>query len=159
MDYVKIGEVGIALPALVQWREAIASGQLNGSPLVSPEVTSSWLDRYSPVSCAVLGAWQHHDKCWSIPLLRLKDTLYPVHFEDVICNHCKKRCGLSACPDTTSLWWPGSTVASAWALFKDLPVLHCPHCQSILRHRQTIWFAAPNQSFEADGYAAAQFQR
>ena len=155
MDHVKIGGAEIAIPALGQWREAIASGQLSGSPLVSPEGISSWLDRYSHVSCAVLGASWHHGKWWSIPLLRLNDIHYPVHFEDVICNHCKKRCGLSAFPDTTSLWWPGSTLADAWALFKDLPILHCPHCQSTLSHRQTIWFAAPNHSFKADASGAA----
>jgi hypothetical protein len=141
MKYVKIRGVEIALPSPEQWSAAIASGQLDGSPLASPRVTSSWLDGYSHVPDAVLGAQKRIEKWWAIPLLHIDGAYYPVHFEDVICNQCNKRGGLSACPDTISIWWLGRTAADAWALFEDFPILNCPHCQSPLTHRQTIWFA------------------
>jgi hypothetical protein len=126
---------------VTEWRDAAASGQLSGSRLVSPSTILQWLDSYGHLSGAVLGGGRWHDKWWAIPLLHLEGAYYPAHFEDVICNHCKKRCGLSACPDTTSLWWPGCTSADVWALFTDLPVLQCPHCHGPLTHRQTFWFA------------------
>ncbi len=143
MECIKVGGAEVALPTFNEWCEASASGRLYGAPLVRPEGISPWLATYGHVSEAVLGAWLRHDKWWAIPLLHIETAYYPVHFEDVICNHCKQRGGLSASPDTTSLWWPGGAYADAWALFKDLSVLRCPHCHNLLSHRQTIWFA-PN---------------
>lgn len=141
MEYVKILGADIALPIRGQWNDAIASGQLDGSPLVSTKAASSWLESYGHVSDAVLGAQKLHEKWWSISLLHFRGAYYPVNFEDVICIRCEKRGGLSASPDTASLWWPGRTGADAWSLFANFSVLSCPHCQSPLSHRQTIWFA------------------
>ena len=142
MDYVKIQGVEVALPTIEQWRAAIVASQLSDQPLASPGVVSSWLDSYSQVPSAVLGARSSQGKWWAVPLLRLGSTHYPVHFEDVICTHCKERCGLSACPDVISLSSPSHSTIDAWALFRELPVLQCPHCQTLLSHRQTIWLAS-----------------
>jgi hypothetical protein len=144
MERIKIREAEVALPTADEWREAAASGYLTDAPLVSPDRILSWLDRYGHLPEAVLGARLEQGKWWSVPLLHLQSAYYPVHFENVICNHCKRRCGLSACPDTTSISWPGGAYAEIWSLFKDLPVLPCPHCHHLLSHRQTFWFA-PNE--------------
>lgn len=141
MDSVQVYGIEVVLPTLEQWRVAVSSGQLKGTPLASPAVAGSWLDNLGHVRGAVLGAWCPRDRWHAIPLLHLRDNFYPVHFENVICEHCGERCGLSACPDTTLLRRRGAIVAETWELFKQLPVLSCPHCGKKLNRRQTIWFA------------------
>jgi hypothetical protein len=147
MEYVKIGPAEIALPTWAQWNEAIGSGELDGSPLVSARVASSWLANHGHITEAVLGAQRIRDKWWGIPLLHIVDVYLPVHFENVICRLCNKRGGLSACPEITGLWWPGRKGKDVWSLFDGFPVLNCPHCKSPLTHRHTIWFA-PNVGAE-----------
>jgi hypothetical protein len=77
-----------------------------------------------------------------VPLLHLGGRIYRVHFEDVSCEHCSRRCGMSATPDTGAYAGTGLTLQQRVAEFSDLPLQACPHCGGLLRRRQTIWLTA-----------------
>jgi hypothetical protein len=67
-----------------------------------------------------------------VPLLRLGGRTLRVHFEDMICEHCNRRCGPSAALDTTAYAGTEDTLAEVWAEFDGLPAQPCPHCGVVL---------------------------
>lgn len=134
-----VGRQVILLPTREEWVALLAVGVLDCLPLMGREVAKGWLKCYSHIEEAALGL-KVSGGGWSMaPLLKLRGRYYHVHFEDVICEHCDQRCGLSATPDTVQ--YIGMSTAEAWAEFDPFPVLSCPHCSGLLRRRQTFWFA------------------
>jgi hypothetical protein len=134
----EIHEQEVLLPSPDAWREIARDGGLGGQPVLGGWV-SAWLDRYSGYAAASLGLVPFRSGWMVLPLLRVDGRYYRVHFEDVICEHCGRRCGPSATPDTTAYALAGYSSERASAEFDRLPVCSCPHCGGILRRRQTVW--------------------
>jgi hypothetical protein len=133
----------IIFPNLEAWRDLIREGHLNDMPLwTSKDWIAMWLDEYATFEVAYLGLVQWNNKWLPIPFLFIENQYFRVHFENVICEHCKQRCGASATPDTVSYACTGLTLPEIWAEFDVLPIQHCPHCGELLRRRQIIWLAA-----------------
>jgi hypothetical protein len=133
----------VFVPTAEAWRDILRASTLDGLPAPLPEWVSDWLDNYARFDVAALGLVRMGATGWMpVPLLRLGGRTLRVHFEDVICEHCGRRCGPSATPDTTAYAGTGYTLAEAWAEFDGLPVQSCPHCGGVLRRRQTLWLAA-----------------
>lgn len=129
------------------WVEILADKALSGLPIAIPEFASAWLDEYAKFEAAHLGLVRNpRRESWSLlPLLLLDGHYYRVHFENVICHSCQRRCGPSAKPETVA--YAGTAIEStkdAWAEFDRLPLQSCPHCHEVLRHRQTVWLAYPD---------------
>lgn len=137
---VQIAGVDLVVLPTSGWRDVLADGRLDGVPVVAPSVAARWLERHGDVLDTALGAWQGAAGWRVVPLLHLGERWLPVHLEDVICDACRQRCGLSASPETGAL--PGVDADAVWALFDGLPVQACPHCGATLRRRHTVWFAA-----------------
>ena len=130
------------LPSKMQWQEICAVGSLEGTPVPVRELIQNWLRSWAELQAAQLGATKIREQWMLVPLLVLKGRYYRVHFEDVICEHCDRRCGPSATPESVSYAGTGLTQAQIWAEFATLPIKACPHCGGLLRRRQTIWLAA-----------------
>ncbi|HEV3167779.1 MAG TPA: hypothetical protein VGZ22_27495 [Isosphaeraceae bacterium] len=132
----------VFVPTAEAWRDVLRAGTLDGQPAPLPEWVAGWLDCYAKFDVAALGVVRVGARGWMlVQLFRLGGRTFRVHFEDVICEHCGRRCGLSATPDTTAYAGTGHTVAEVWAEFDGLPVEPCPHCGGMLRRRHTIWLA------------------
>jgi hypothetical protein len=129
------------LPSKTQWQEICAVGVLEGTQIPVRELIQNWLRSLAEFQAAQLGATKIRERWFLVPLLVLKGRYYRVHFEDVICEHCNKRCGMSATPETVSYACTGLTQAQIWAEFDTLPIKACPNCGGLLRRRRTIWLA------------------
>jgi len=132
----------VLLPTPTAWAEILKDGSLERIPLALPEWVAGWLREYARFDAAHLGLVQWRNRWSPLPLLCLDSYYYRVHFENVICEHCGKRCGPSATPDSVSYAGTGLTTAEVWAQFKNLPVRSCPHCSGMLRRRQTVWLVS-----------------
>jgi hypothetical protein len=131
----------VFVPTPEAWRDILRDGELDGLSVPIPGWIAGWLAEYSGFAMARLGIVLLRGRWLLIPLLYTRGKYFRVHFEDVICEHCGSRCGPSAQPDTTLFAGTGLTTAQVWAEFDELPVHRCPHCDGILRRRQTIWLA------------------
>ena len=134
----------VRLPNLEAWHRILEVGSLDGLPVSLPDHVAGWLAEYAKFEVAHLGLIPWKEKWLPLSLLRLADRYYRVHYEDVICQHCDRRCGPSATPDTVSYAFGGISTAQAWEEFKGLPVQSCPHCHGLLSKRQTVWLAYPH---------------
>jgi hypothetical protein len=140
----QVGRQTIVLPSNAEWAALLTVGLLDDLPLVSEAVARRWLASFGHLKEAGLGLYIQTGKWWAAPLLKLRGRYYHVHFEDVICEHCGRRCGLSATPQPASYF--NMSFSDAWKEFSPYPVLPCPHCGELLRRRQTFWFAEPQQN-------------
>jgi hypothetical protein len=135
----------VFLPTLDAWHDILRVGTLDGMPVRLPDWIICWLDSYARFEVTALGLVRMGGMGWMPQaLLRLDQRALRVHFEDVICEHCNRRCGPSAAPDTMAYAGTGYTAAQAWAEFDGLAVQLCPHCGGEFRRRQVIWLAASN---------------
>ena len=127
------------LPSFTMWRQLLAFGQLGEMSLSLLDWIKRWLGEYGKFPVAALALHRRpHDTKWSpIPLLQLNGEYFRVHYEDVICEHCHRRCGASATPDSTLYLSSASAVICAKLAL--LPVKACPHCSGKLLLRQTLW--------------------
>ena len=125
------------LPSKTQWQEICAVGPLEGTPVPVRELIQNWLRSWAEFQAAQLGATKIREQWMLVPLLVLKGRYYRVHFEDVICEHCDRRCGPSATPESVSYACTGLTPAQIRAEFETLPIKACPHCGGLLRRRHT----------------------
>ena len=132
----------VFLPNSEAWRELVLNSDLDKMPVRQPEWIAHWLDEYAPYDVAHLGLFRWKDGWLPVPLLHLSGRYFRVHFENVICEHCGRRCGPSATPDTAAYAGTGLTTAQVLQEFDVLPLQHCPHCGGVLRRRQTVWLAA-----------------
>lgn len=115
---------------------------LDGAALNATESVAawfSWLETYGPPPDASLGLFALHGKWRSTSLLRVGGRYLQVHFEDVICEHCAQRCGLSATRQPAN--YLNMSFTDACKEFAPYPVLPCPRCGGLLRRRQTFWLA------------------
>lgn len=140
------------LPTKEQWKSICAEGVFEGQTLSVEghlpgwplSFITHWLAEYSMFSEAQLGATRLRDRWLFVPLLCLNGKHLRVHFENVMCDKCNKRCGPSATPDTVAYAGSELSYKEDWGEFQNLPIQDCPHCGNVLRLRQTIWLAADN---------------
>ncbi|WP_231757857.1 hypothetical protein [Microbulbifer elongatus] len=92
---------------------------------------------YTGVEIALMGARGRYQL---ICFVRVSGERYRVHIEDVICEHCDKRGGISGTPGVWDLYLfcedPHAVHSNAMAL----PVKKCIHCSGLLSRRHKIWF-------------------
>jgi len=133
----------VYFPSSEAWAEILQSNAFADLPLSVPEHCAFWLREYGQFKVAHLGLVRNRwrDNWQSLSLLKVDGYYYRVHYENVICNHCKNRCWPSATPSTVE--YAGSSIEheKVWAEFDRLPLQRCPHCHEVLRHRQTVWLA------------------
>lgn len=127
------------IPSKAAWRDIVRCGTLDGMPVPVTSWIAHWVDAHSDIDVSDLAVVQLRNQWWLVPLLRLGGLAYRVHFEDVICEHCNRRCGMSATPDAVLYAGTGLSPQEVWAEFAGLPIEICPHCGGLLRRRQTIW--------------------
>src|ERR1035437_5392689 len=92
----------VYVPSTDAWLDILRQGHLDSRPCPMPDWVKHWLDDYSSHPVAALGLVKKKKMpdAWCIlPLLRISGHYFRVHFENVICEHCRQRCGPSATPD------------------------------------------------------------
>ncbi|WP_426170774.1 hypothetical protein [Pseudoduganella sp. R-34] len=134
----------VHFPSLEAWSEIIRDAALGDIALPIPDWIKRWLDEYGQFHVAHLGLVHkpHHIGWLVVPMLRLDGRYYRVHYEDVICEHCDRRCGASATPDSVSYAGTSVDPQKVWDEFNELPLQSCPYCHGMLRRRQTVWLAS-----------------
>jgi hypothetical protein len=137
----RLHDQDVYLPTSAGWDVLLTGEPLGQFEVPMREWIATWLRDFGRFEVArlALTLWRHGWRL--VPLLHLSHEWYRVHFEDVICEHCGRRCGPSATPDTTQYAGTGLTTAQAWAMFDRLRVQACPNCSGLLRRRQTVWLA------------------
>jgi hypothetical protein len=120
------------------WQQALTGTELDGMPLPIPGWIAGWLKEYGDFEAARLAIHHTNSNRWMlVPLVKLNETYYRVHFENVICEHCERRCGPSATPDYAQ--YPSVVAKAKWEEIMKLPVEKCPHCGGTLNRRHTLW--------------------
>lgn len=131
------------MPTTAAWREILRSGELDDSPIRQPDWVTRWLDTYGELDAASLGVVRSPDGWMPLQLLTVGSRTIRVHFENVICEHCDRRCGPSATfSDPSDFVGTGYTHEQRMAEYAALPPRSCPHCGGVLRRRQTMWLAS-----------------
>ena len=143
----QVGPQTVFLPTRAEWTALSEGSTLDGVEIFAPESITGWfrwLETYGSPSEASLGLFAHRGKWIRTSLLRLEERYLQVHFEDVVCEHCGRNCGLSATPRPENYF--DMSYTDAWKEFDIYPVLPCPHCGGMLRRRQTFWLAERQQT-------------
>lgn len=131
----------ILVPTKEEWSKILTAGELNGFPLSSTtiEFATRDLEEFECSPDVVLGLVDQPGRNLYLRMLEIDDVLHRVHFEDVICEHCNKRSGVSAMPDRV-MYAGASRAKEAEEAAWNLQVKKCKHCDADLKHRHTIWF-------------------
>ena len=131
----------ILIPTKEEWYELLSSGEYNGYPLSSTTIDFARrdLEDYDSSPDVVLGLVDQPGRYLYLRMLEIDGVLHRVHFEDVICEHCNKRSGMSAKPDLVCYVGAPKSKEAEEAAWK-LPIMKCKHCNGDLRFRNTIWF-------------------
>ena len=132
----------ILLPTKEEWAVLLREKKYNGYDLgrVVCESAERDLIDFELNSDVVLALVDHPGRYLYLRLLNIDGVLYRVHFEDVICEHCTKRSGMSATADFVS--YAGAKRADdARQEMLKLPVMSCKNCGGKLNMRKTLWFA------------------
>ncbi|MCE9635256.1 MAG: hypothetical protein K8T90_06060 [Planctomycetes bacterium] len=133
----------VLVPTAPAWREILRSGDLDGAPIRRPEWVERWLEEYGELEPASLGIVRWPDGWVPIQLLTVGPRAIRVHFENVICEHCDRRCGPSATfADPADFVGTGCTDEQRMAEYREFPPRTCPHRHGVLRRRQTMWLAS-----------------
>lgn len=125
------------LPSLKSWQTIIERGTFLGMQVISTDWISGWLQEFGHFDVASLALHRAYGRWMITPLLFLNGEYFRVHYENVICEHCQRRCGASATPDFGQ--YPSSVAQDMWARIMALPVENCPHCNGELHRRHTLW--------------------
>ncbi len=121
------------LPSLENLREIAAFGTFLGQTVLASDCIVGWLKEFGSFEVASLALHRTYGRWMITPLLFLNGEYLRVHYEDVICEHCQKRCGASATPDFLFV------AQDVRAKVMALPVETCPHCNGELHRRHTLW--------------------
>ena len=134
----------VLLPTWHEWRDILAEGVILGQPVPLPELAAGALEELGRHPEAIFGLVRRRPEgpLTLLPLLVMDGEYFRVHFEDIICEHCGRRGGMSAKPESVEYAGTGISGAAVWAKFARLGLRACPHCGEVLRRRQTVWLAA-----------------
>ena len=106
------------------------------------EAISEYLN-YSGVELALIGSGGRYSL---ICFVNVDGKKYRVHIENVICEHCGERSGVSGTPGVWDLYFQCSNPKKTWKDAMSLPVKCCKHCNNPLQRRHTIWFENEHRS-------------
>ena len=132
----------ILIPTKEEWEVMLGQKNYNGYDLgrVTCEFVERDLVEFKSNPEVVLALVDQPGRYLYLRLLNIGGILYRVHFEDVICEHCKKRSGMSATPDFVA-YAGAKKKDEAWQAILKLPVMSCKNCGGKLNRRHTLWFA------------------
>jgi hypothetical protein len=133
----------ILIPTKAEWEVLLRDKKYNGYEFSKSVCESAKRDLVSFESNPeVVLALVYHPRLsyMYLRLLHIDRVLYRVHFEDVICEHCNKRSGLSATPDFGAYVGAKREDEAREAMLK-LPIMNCKNCGGKLSSRHTLWFA------------------
>jgi hypothetical protein len=119
--------------------DIVETGKFDGEKLLHSDLLNPSLLYYREikgVDIAFLGAQGRYQL---ICFVTVSGKIYRVHIEDVICEHCDQRSGVSGTP-IGPLYLFCSEPHAVLRKAMELPVKKCVHCLGILNQRHTIWF-------------------
>jgi hypothetical protein len=131
----------VFLPTADEWYRLAAVGRFRGRTIPPGGRLPELARRLAGHADAVLGLTAWADRWLAVPLVRLGSEFWRVQFEDVLCEHCSRRAGLSATPDRSLYAGTSVDPRTLEESLRRMPVRHCPHCGAPLRRRQTLWLA------------------
>jgi len=141
----------ILIPTKDEWSDILKAKKISGCELskVCCDFAEEDLVCFKNSPEVILGLVDQPGRYYYLRLLEIEGVLHRVHFEDVICEHCNKRSGMSASPDIVS--YAGATKkneakSAVWAV----PVMSCIHCNGKLNRRHTIWMQDIEQCAASD---------
>ncbi|WP_308364407.1 MULTISPECIES: hypothetical protein [unclassified Microbulbifer] len=124
----------------------LETGSFEGDKLFHLETLSRALHEYREyrgVEVALMGAKGRYQL---ICFITIAGEKHRVHIEDVICEHCDKRSGISGTPGVWDLYFFCTDPRDMWKRAMALPVKKCVHCSGSLSLRHTIWFEHEERS-------------
>ena len=101
---------------------------------------SAWIDehkQYKGVEIAFLGP---KGRCSPICFVEVSGAKYRVHIENLICEFCDKRSGISGTPGVWDLYYGCDDPDAIMEKAMSLPVKSCVQCGKKQRRRHTVWF-------------------
>ena len=126
--------------------EILEKGVFDGYKLMHAEILQQSLSEYKDyrgVELAFLGSKGRYSL---ICFVTINDKKFRVHLENVICEHCDKRNGVSGTPSMRDLYFQCTEPHKIWEEAMSLTVKSCKHCNNLLKRRHTIWFEDDNRS-------------
>lgn len=128
----------LVIPSAGVWSRILPEGEFEGLALPLPSRVRPWLTEYAAFEVTRLAIHRSFGPRWNlVPLLRLNGDYLRVHYENVICEHCERRCGPSATPDF--VLYPSAVAQARWSYIMSLRTERCPHCRGELRRTHTLW--------------------
>lgn len=118
----------------------IDSGCFNGEKLRHPDIIKPTLQYYREIKGVEIAIITDKGQQLPICFVTISGHRYRVHIEDVICEHCNQRSGVSGTPGVWELYLFCSDPHEVLKNAMSLPVKKCVHCSKPLNRRHTIWF-------------------
>lgn len=118
----------------------IDSGYFEEEKLPHPDILKHALQYYRELKgveiAFIVNKGRHLLTCF----VTISGDRYRVHIENVICEHCNQRSGVSGTPGAWDLYLFCSDPHAVHKKAMALPVKKCVHCSQPLNRRHTIWF-------------------
>jgi hypothetical protein len=134
----------ILIPSKDEWEEMTSTSSraylgYDLSEMICDEATKDLRD-FDAYPEIILGLVDLPGRYNYLRLLELEGLLHRVQFENVICEHCDKRSGMSATPSYSS-YSGARKQKEAWDFVMSLSVKSCIHCGGLLHRRHTLWLS------------------
>ena len=140
MKSISIDKQEIIIPDKEDWNTDEFSSLFRGWNNFDYGGLYSWLEEHSKYRGVTIGIIGHPGRCTPIALIKIDEEFHRVHIENVICEHCDKRSGVSGTPGVWSLYFGCENPNDELARSMSLPTKACVHCGGALKRRHTIWF-------------------
>ena len=126
--------------------DILETGYFDGDKLLHSDILNPVLQDYREIKGVDIAFMGAKGRYQLICFVTVSGEKYRVHIEDVICEHCDQRSGISGTPGVWDLYsscqYPHAVHDKAMAL----PVKKCVHCSNPLNRRHTIWFERDERS-------------
>lgn len=129
------------IPTYVQWEILFEQKHFQNKKFFIDESLMRTIRNSSGFKEVIYGLEVGKNKCNVYSLLQLKNELFRVHFESIICENCRYRPLISATPDVIDsyLGLTKEHLKRAKEKSNNLPNLSCSQCGHVNKRRTTIW--------------------
>lgn len=140
MELLNLDNQEIRIPRKDDWNTKEFKNLFSNWDNFDYDRLNNWLEEHSKYRGVTIGVIGISGRCTPIALVKINGEYHRVHIEDVICEHCGLRNGVSGTPGVFDLYLGCPNPQEAMSISMTLPVKKCVHCGGNLQRRHTIWF-------------------